>query len=98
MGSVVKCPICGKLIALVFPLHDCTPTEKNMIRENMSLATIAGLWAQEKPLYAQKVIDGRIVRNKIYGLRMKRGGKIEAKLSAGGCWQEIRRIDILYVP
>jgi hypothetical protein len=68
-----------------------------MIRENMSLATIAGLWAQQKSLYAQTVIDGRIVRNKIYGLRMKRGGKIEAKLSAGGCWQEIQRADILYV-
>lgn len=25
MGSVGRCPECGKLIAYIFPLHDCTP-------------------------------------------------------------------------
>jgi hypothetical protein len=25
MGKITKCPDCGKLIALIFPLHDCKP-------------------------------------------------------------------------
>lgn len=33
MSSVLKCPDCGKLIAAVFPLHDCKPTS-NFMREN----------------------------------------------------------------
>ena len=33
MGMVTRCPECGKLIALSFPLHDCKPTEENMAKQ-----------------------------------------------------------------
>lgn len=26
--SIAKCPECGKLISLRFPVHDCTPRKK----------------------------------------------------------------------
>lgn len=28
MGTITKCPDCGKLIALIFSLHVCTPKKK----------------------------------------------------------------------
>src|SRR5215510_8405583 len=33
MGTVTKCPDCGKIIALIFPLHDCKPREKKMAKQ-----------------------------------------------------------------
>lgn len=33
MGMITKCPDCGKLIALRFPVHNCTPKEKKMPRK-----------------------------------------------------------------
>src|SRR5262249_11851254 len=47
MGKVTRCPECGNVIALIFPLHDCKPMEDQMpqvIYRVMMLSTKTGRW------------------------------------------------------
>lgn len=39
MGRVTNCPDCGKIIALIFPMHNCSPTPnfKKQKREERKL-------------------------------------------------------------
>jgi len=86
----MRCPDCNKLIAPIFPLHDCNPKpkEKPMTFTNLSLAQIREFWKAEKPLYLEVTLrtDDKIDyprRLRIHGIRT-RNGQFQVKILDNG--------------